>query len=435
MADQLEVETKNKALLEYCLEDFKPKYSESCEEIPTVHTQTSMKILHTVESYLPARHGMSEVVRQLSEGLVTRGHEVTVATSTDASREFDTLNGVEIHSFPISGNAIRGTRGPAETYIQFVQKSKFDLITCFAAQQWATDLLLPKLATLSAKKVFVPTGFSALHDPAYQSYFEKMPGWLRAFDANILLSDTYQDAAFARRHEIKNTILIPNGASHEEFGPTPNPFLRKKLGINRRTKLILHVGTFTGEKGHHEAIQIFLNARVRDATLLFVGQSPTKITKIIGRRRRYLELPKQYVLAGKKIRSHSLSRADTVEAFKEADVFLFPSRVECSPIVLFEAAAAGTPFLSTEVGNAREIAEWTGGGQIIPTEFRDTRGYADIDTARRQLEGLLQDVALRERMGASARAAWQQHFTWEKITDRYERLYLDLLSNKFPVSA
>ena len=45
-----------------------------------------MKILHTVESYLPARHGMSEVVRQVSERLVAKGHEVTVATSTPSAR-------------------------------------------------------------------------------------------------------------------------------------------------------------------------------------------------------------------------------------------------------------------------------------------------------------------------------------------------------------
>lgn len=393
-----------------------------------------MKILHTVESYLPARNGMAEVVRQLSEGLAARGHAVTVATSVNAERDFDSLNGVGIQTFPISGNIIRGLKGPTEAYVRFVQQANVDLITCFAAQQWATDLLLPHLSSLSAKKVFVPTGLSALHDPAYRAYFEKMPSWLRTFDANVFLSDTYQDAAFARRHSIANAVLIQNGASNEEFGSMPSNSLRQKLGIGQRTKLILHVGTFTGEKGHHEAIQIFLNARVRNATLLFVGKSPAKITKILGRRRRYLELPKQYALAGKKIRSHSLSREDTVQAFKEADVFLFPSRVECSPIVLFEAAAAGTPFLSTEVGNAREIAEWTGGGQIMPTEFRDMRGYADIAAASRQLETLLQDEALRERMGTSARAAWQQHFTWEKITDRYERLYLDLLANKLPVS-
>ena len=36
-----------------------------------------------------------------------------------------------------------------------------------------------------------------------------------------------------------------------------------------------------------------------------------------------------------------LPREDVVALYKESDVFLFPSNVECSPIVLFEAMAAG----------------------------------------------------------------------------------------------
>ncbi len=270
------------------------------QNICTIPTKPLMKILHTVESYLPARHGMSEVVRQLSEGFVRRGHEVTVATSENGERDYTTLEGVKIRSFPISGNAIRGTTGPTDEYMRFVKEGGFDLITCFAAQQWATDLLLPHLSSISAKKVFVPTGFSALHDPNYTDYFTQMPDWLRSFDANVFLSDTYQDAAFAQRQGITNSILIPNGASYEEFADKPTPYLRKKLGISRRSTLILHVGSYTGEKGHREAIEIFLKARIRNATLLFVGQNPAKVLKIFGRKIRYIELPKSYLLAGKR---------------------------------------------------------------------------------------------------------------------------------------
>jgi glycogen synthase len=45
-----------------------------------------MKILHLVESYLPARNGMQEVVTQLSTRLVEKGHQVTVVTSYDERR-------------------------------------------------------------------------------------------------------------------------------------------------------------------------------------------------------------------------------------------------------------------------------------------------------------------------------------------------------------
>ncbi len=232
---------------------------------------------------------------------------------------------------------------------------------------------------------------------------------------------------FAQQYDIQNTVVIPNGASAKEFNAISGvSSLREKLRIGDRAKLILHVGNYTGEKGHSEAIQIFLNARITNATLLFVGQRPEKILQILGRRKRYLELPKQYLLARKKIMARALNRENTVQAFKEADVFLFPSRIECSPIVLFEAAAAGTPFLATEVGNSREIADWTGGGFIIPTTQKGQRGAANIKAGSRQLEELLNDDKLRESMGASARKAWKERFTWEKITLQYEELYQTL---------
>jgi hypothetical protein len=44
-----------------------------------------MKILHLVESYLPARM-VWEVVTQLSTRLVEKGHQVTVVTSYDERR-------------------------------------------------------------------------------------------------------------------------------------------------------------------------------------------------------------------------------------------------------------------------------------------------------------------------------------------------------------
>ena len=104
-----------------------------------------MKILHTVESYLPARHGMSEVVRQISEGLVRKGHEVWVATSRDPRRKTGQIRGVKIREFSVFGKSAFGIYGEAETYQRFLLESDAEVIVNFAAQQWATDLMLPLL--------------------------------------------------------------------------------------------------------------------------------------------------------------------------------------------------------------------------------------------------------------------------------------------------
>src|SRR6266852_226466 len=107
-----------------------------------------MKILHTVEFYAPSKGGAQEVVRQISEELVKRGHEVTVATKKLAARENVSLNGVRIKEFAISGNSVRGCTGEIGRYQEFLRAGDFDVMMNYAAQQWATDLVYPMLDQL-----------------------------------------------------------------------------------------------------------------------------------------------------------------------------------------------------------------------------------------------------------------------------------------------
>src|SRR5262249_9096212 len=82
-----------------------------------------------------------------------------------------------------------------------------------------------------------------------------------------------------------------------------------------------------------------------------------------------------------------LPREKVIDAFFAADLFVFASKVEYSPLVLFESAAAGTPFLTVPVGNANEIVRWTGGGWLCPAEV-DDRGYVKVSPSvlARQIE-------------------------------------------------
>jgi glycogen synthase len=79
-----------------------------------------MKILHLVESYLPARNGMQEVVTQLSTRLVEKGHQVTVVTSYDEKRIFEIIDGVRVIGFKINGNYSLGVK--EEIFFQFLKR-------------------------------------------------------------------------------------------------------------------------------------------------------------------------------------------------------------------------------------------------------------------------------------------------------------------------
>lgn len=426
-----------------------------------------MKLLFLCELYEPSKGGVQEVVRQIAENLAKLGHDVSVATSYLPSRKFGTLNNVTIHQFKISGKlaiGYQGTQQEIERYCNFLRNSQYDFIICFAAQQWTVDMFLEIIDDVHCGKVFVPTGFSGLYEPKYQQYFQKMKSWLHKFDMNVFLSNNYRDINFARANNVKNICIIPNGAAAEEFDTDNVNNFRIIYGIPEESFLILHVGSFTGVKGHIEAIRIFEQADINNSTLLIIGSSPVAarvgikatilrfaINKAFLLRIYRLQFfskyfshisyfqriaqnrnnTKKFIETNKKIFVLELPRKETVDAFKTADLFLFPSNIECSPIVLFEACAAKTPFLTTDVGNSKEIIEWTQGGYLLPTS-KNKYGYsfAKINESAKLLSSLFHNKTALKAKAANGYVSWKKNFTWEKIALRFEKLLIDLENGK-----
>lgn len=413
-----------------------------------------MKILHTVKSYSPLSGGMYEVVRQISKNLARNGHIITIASGKIPKNFYVDQKNIKIIQFDFSKN------GEYEKYQNYLINSDFDIITNFAAQQPMTDAMLPILDKIKAKKVFVPTGFNALYSKTHTKYFENMKKWMKQYDLNIFLSNDYQDINFARKNDLpENKItVIPNGASKEEFFKENILNIRNKIGIDKNNFLILLVGSFTGVKGHYEAIKIFLKSKIKNSSLLLIGNGDTKCSKRVKNISYKLNHSILFKNQNKKIIIPNFTRKETVSAYKEADVFLFPSNTECSPTVLFEAMAAELPFLTTEVGNAKEIIQWSNGGILLPTKHNVILGEnifekfkkilkktllkiglnfwnpdiryskADIYGSAKILEEMYSDPQKRKKLGTSGHCAWIEKFTWEKIAEQYEAQYKKLLN-------
>jgi len=393
-----------------------------------------MKILHTVEFYYPSVGGAQEVVRQLSEHMAAGGHNVTVATTKLPGRTSLKHNGVKIAEFDISGNSVRGTKGEKKKYQEFLKNTRFDVVMNYAAQEWAADLFFEVMDDVKAAKVFVPCGYSALYDPDYKEYFEKLPDILRRYDATVYLSDDYRDINFARQHKIKKGVLIPNGADEAEFGKLLSSIrkaeIRKKYGIEGL--MIMTIANYTGEKGHEELLYVFKRLPVRKATLVSAGSTTPHIgcydmfesqADVINRGRRF---------PGKKIVMVDGSKRDEVrDLLKSADLFVFLSNIEASPLVLFEAAAAGVPFVASAAGNSAEIAKWTGGGVIVKS-FDRPNGRVKVSSldAFWKVNRLARNEDRRRQLGRAGREAWMKRFTWQKLSSDYLKLYERLLASK-----
>lgn len=398
---------------------------------------------------------MQEVVTQLSEKLVLMGHDVTVATSFDFNRKVSLLNGVKIVDFNIEGNFVIGIKGEIDKYQDFLKSEDFDIITNFAAQQWATDLMLPLLSELRAKKIFVPTGFSGFYLPKFSDYYKQMQKWIVNYDANVFLSYDYRDITFAKKYNAKNIVLIPNGADKEEFESSilDKSKLFDKLNIPKNSFVIITIGSHTGLKGHGDAIKIFKKLKLKNVYLCIVGNSKRitfnyfikSITKSILslfiskiKLDCYLSCKINSLIYNssissiknkKKILNLNLSREETISLYKSADLFLFPSNIECSPIVLFECGAASLPFLTSDVGNSKEIIDWTRGGELMKTS-KDKQGnsYVDINEASNQLLKLIKDPFARKEYGENGYKSHISTYNWDSIAFKYEELYKTLIN-------
>jgi glycosyltransferase involved in cell wall biosynthesis len=460
-----------------------------------------MRLLFCCEFYHPSRGGVQEVMRQIAERMVLAGHEVTVATTELAERDFAELNGVRIVGFKVIGNLAHGLRGEVKRYREFVRWFDADAILIKAAQQWTFDALWPVIDEIRALKAFIPCGFSGLYEPAFSEYFKALPDVLRKFDHLIFYAEKYRDIDFARAHSLTRFTVLPNGASELEFSMSPDPAFRARLGISNESFVFLTVGSPISMKGHAQVAEAFarLDTNGRPATLILNGnwQRPStawhissstrqirRVGKVLTLRARHLIfllgysgrvlrdegwsgfamrvrrtlirrriektsqsadksltdprapvtgqrgavsidewIQKAKAQSGKQVLCTNMPRSELIDAFMIADLFVFASVVEYSPLVLFEAAAAGTAFLSTPVGNAEEIAHWTGGGIICPAK-RDERGYTRVDPTvlMDEMQRCMRNPNLLARLGAKGKDAWRREFTWAALAPRYEAI-------------
>jgi glycosyltransferase involved in cell wall biosynthesis len=140
----------------------------------------------------------------------------------------------------------------------------------------------------------------------------------------------------------------------------------------------LYVGRLDPEKGLETLLKAF---REVPGELVLVGGGSDE--------------PRLRALAGERVRfAGAKDRDELVGYYRDADVFVLPSRSEPWGMVLNEAAAAGLPIVATEEsGAAHDLVDGNG--------YRVAAG--DVAALRDALSTLAADPGLRTRMGARSR--------------------------------
>jgi sugar transferase (PEP-CTERM/EpsH1 system associated) len=106
------------------------------------------------------------------------------------------------------------------------------------------------------------------------------------------------------------------------------------------------------------------------------------------------------------------------DAYARFDVFALPSLNEGISNTILEAMASGLPVVATGVGGNPELVQHGATGTLVPP--------SDVDALAAALGRYVDDEGLRRRHGAAARRRAEEEFSIERMTRRYEAMYVEL---------
>jgi len=119
------------------------------------------------------------------------------------------------------------------------------------------------------------------------------------------------------------------------------------------------------------------------------------------------------------------NKQEMEKVYRQADVLLFPSRLEGLPLTVLEAMAHGLPVVAADCSSLGEVIEHGNNGFLCRKDQVD-----DFVSAIRNLAGNLQ---LWRNMGQSAYLTAKNRFNIERMIDSYLTLYRGILQRDFRV--
>jgi glycosyltransferase involved in cell wall biosynthesis len=205
---------------------------------------------------------------------------------------------------------------------------------------------------------------------------------------------------------------VPIGADPAKFPTGQREAIRDELGIGPETKVLLSVGAYTREKGIKELITAIEALDRTDVMLVTVGHEGNLRWWLLDR------------LGQLSHSSRSFWQLDPVALRRwhvAADLLVHPSWQEGRPTVIYEAMAAGTPVLASNVGGIPEMIVDGETGVLVPPH--------DPDRLRAAMDDLLDDPQrLREMGAAGLDRLHEQEWTWPRHAERLNEIHRKVMA-------
>ena len=364
-----------------------------------------MRILHLVAP--GGVGGLERVVHALARGQVQRGDQVLVAmvvTSPDPIREW-----VE---------ELRDATVPVEVLVvsarAYVRERAQVAALCdrFRPDVLHTHGFRPDVVDAGvARRLGIPR-VTTLHGVTSESLRTRIYEWIQArmvrrFDAVIAVSRTLGQRLERAGIPSARLHVVPNAWS-STGRPAERGLARQQLGYDADEFALGWVGRLSHEKGADVMIDAMAELRDLPVRLTIIGD---------GRERKELEARAVARKVADRVRWTGVL-PNAARLFPAFDAWILSSRTEGTPIVLFEAMAAGVPIVATSVGGVPDVIGDAEAVLVAPEQ------PAMLARAIRQVHA---DTAAARARAKCARERLERDYRKEPWLDRYEAIYRSVI--------
>lgn len=173
------------------------------------------------------------------------------------------------------------------------------------------------------------------------------------------------------------------------LGVDPQIYFPTQSKENHAPLQILSVGRLSPNKGHAILIQAFhlLKSESPSLQLKIVGDGPelSSLQQLI----HTLQLGDSVHLTG------ALNQQQTLETYREADLFVLASFAEGLPVALMEAMSLEIPCIATNINAIPELIQQGINGLLVPS--------SDVDSLAQSMKLLIETPSLRIKLGQAGR--------------------------------
>lgn len=331
---------------------------------------------------------------------------VTVFCRKDNPRSEPTLyKGVNLVNLPTFKNRFVGLSANSALVTARSCFDDFDIMHYFGCGHVPMTLL----GRLCGKSVVLTLdglewerlGYPRLARIALRSYAE-----LAMVFPSQAVADSLSSQEWYHYHTGVRPTYIPYGA---DISTAIDEEILNKYGL-ANVKYVVFAGRIVYEKGVHTLIEA-VNSTRADIQLVVIGGAPQTSNY----------MPALKGSAGPKVKFLGYVYGRDFETIRNASlIWVQPSLLEGTSIALLGAMGAGKCILASDL---REIMD-------VAADSAEYFRRSDANDLKDKLESLLSDPTRIDELGRAALLRAKKLYSWDKVTDAYEKIYRQALAKE-----